>query len=83
MGVGVEGGVVQSNGPRPHLRQHRGGTPSLVSSETSGRSQQRGNAASGGEGRTPHRGGSNGVSGSDGVSIGGRCPAPPVNYWTG
>ncbi len=61
MGKG-EGG--QSNGPRPPRLQHRGGTPVLVSesSEASGRSRQRGDAARDGEDRTPHRGGSDGVS---------------------
>jgi hypothetical protein len=57
--VGV-GGVVQSDGPRPPLRQHGGSTLGLVSSETSGRSRDA--ASSSGEVRTPHRGGSDGVS---------------------
>ena len=60
--VGWGGVVVRSDGPRPPRRRHRGGTPVLVSSETSGRLQQRGDAAGGGEDRTLHRGGSNGVS---------------------
>jgi hypothetical protein len=59
--VGGRGGV-QSDDPRPPRRQHWGGTPCLVSSEISRQSQQRGDAASGGEGRMPHRGGSDGVS---------------------
>jgi hypothetical protein len=57
---------VQSNGPRPPWQQHRGGTPSWCSAricaEKSGRPQQRDDAASAGEDRTPHRGGSDGVS---------------------
>jgi hypothetical protein len=53
--------VVGSGSPRPPRLQHRGGTPVQTPSEASGRSQQRGCAASGGEG-TAHRGGSNGVS---------------------
>ena len=61
-GRGGEGVVVQSNSPRPPRRQHREGTPFLVSSETSGRLQQRDNAAGGWEESTLHRGGSNGVS---------------------
>jgi hypothetical protein len=61
-GWGWRGRVVQSYGPHPPRRQHRRGTPVLVSSETSGLSQQSDDAASGGEGRTPHRGSSDGVS---------------------
>ncbi len=57
-GWGWRGRVVQSYGPRPPSAA----APGLVSSETSGRSQQHDDAASGGEGRTPHRGCFNGVS---------------------
>ncbi len=39
--------------PFPPLRQHLGGTPILMSSQASGRSQQRDCAAGGGEGRAP------------------------------
>ncbi len=56
-----ERAVVGSGSPRPPRRQHRGGTPVPTPSEASGRSQQRGCAAGGGEG-TAHRDGSNGVS---------------------
>ena len=56
------GGEVQSGSPRPPRRQHRGGTPILMSGETSGRLQQRDDAAGGGEGSTLPRGGSDGVS---------------------
>ena len=62
-GVSKTGGgaVVGSGSPRPPRRQHRGGTPVPTSSEASGRSQQRGCAAGGGEGMA-HRGSSDGVS---------------------
>jgi hypothetical protein len=56
-----ERAVVGSGSPRPPRRQHRGGTPVPTSSEASGRSQQRGCAAGGGEGMA-HRGSSDGVS---------------------
>jgi hypothetical protein len=46
-------GVMQSDGPRPPRRQHRGGTPGLESSGSSGRSQQRGDDTCGGEDPTP------------------------------
>jgi hypothetical protein len=49
-GVEDERAVVGSSSPRPPRRQHRGGTPVSTSSEASGRSQQRGCAAGGGEG---------------------------------
>jgi hypothetical protein len=62
-GVGWGGGVVvQSDGPRPPRRRHRGGTPVVVSSETPERLQQRDDAAGGREGRALHRGGSDGDS---------------------
>ncbi len=72
------GGVVHSNGPNPPRRhwQHQEGTPVLVSSETSGWSQQRDDAA-GGEGivcpivAAP-------MASPTPVAIGGRCPSPPV-----
>ncbi len=48
-----ERAVVGSGSPRPHRRQHRGGTPVPTPSEASDRSQQRGCAASGGEGYGP------------------------------
>ena len=56
-----ERAVVGSCSPRPPQWQYRGGTPVPTPSEASGRSQQRGCAAGGGEG-TAHRGGSDGVS---------------------
>ncbi len=56
-----ERAVVGSCSPRPPALQHREGTPVPTSSEASGRSQQRGCAACGGEG-TAHRDGSEGVS---------------------
>ena len=56
-----ERAVVGSCSPRPPRRQHREGTPVPTSSEASGRSQQRGCAAGGGEGMA-HRGSSDGVS---------------------
>ncbi len=55
-----ERAVVGSGSPR--RRQHRGGTPVPTFSEASGRSQQRGCAAGGGEGMA-HRGSSDGVHG--------------------
>ena len=58
--------VVQSESPRPPRRQHRGGTPTLTFDETSRRTQQRGDAAGGGDGSTLHRGGSDGVSCANG-----------------
>ena len=61
-GEGRGGVVVQSNSPRPPRRQHRGGTPFLMSGETSERLQQRDDAAGGWEDSTFHCGGSNGVS---------------------
>ena len=62
-GGGEVGGViVQSDSPRPPRWQHRGGPPILMPSETPGRLRQRGGAAGGGEGRTLHRGSSDGVS---------------------
>ena len=54
--------VVRSDGPRPPRRQHRGGRSVLVSSKTSGRLQQRDDAAGGEEDRTLHHGGTDGVS---------------------
>ena len=56
-----ERAVVGSGSPRPPRRQHRGGTPVPTSSEASGRFQQLGCAAGGGEGKA-HRDGSDGVS---------------------
>ncbi len=56
-----ERAVVGSSSPRPPRRQHRGGTPVPTPSKASGRSQQRGCAAGGGEG-TAHRDGSDCVS---------------------
>jgi hypothetical protein len=55
-----ERAVVGPGSPRRPQRQHRGGTPVPTPSEASGRSQQRGCAAGGGEG-TAHRDGSDGV----------------------
>ncbi len=48
--------------PRPPRLRHQGGKQVQVSSETSEMLRQRDDAAAGGEGRTLHRGGSNGVS---------------------
>ena len=59
---GGRGVVVRSDSPRPPRRQHRGGSSGLMSSETSGRLQQRDDAAGGEEGRTLHPGGTDGVS---------------------
>ena len=73
-GAGGRGGdederaVVGSGSPRPPQRQQRGGTPVPTSSEASGRSQQRGCAAGGGEG-TAHRGSSDGVSCTSGGGL--------------
>ena len=59
--------VVRSESPRPPRRQHRKGTPTLTSEyETSGRLQQRGDAAGGGDGSTLHRGSTDGVSCANG-----------------
>ena len=60
--------VVRSDSPRPPWRQHRGGRSEsvLVSSETSGRLQQRDDAAGGEEDRTLHHGGTDGVSSARG-----------------
>ena len=73
-----ERAVVGSCSPRPPRRQYQGGTPVPTPSEASGRSQQRGCAAGGGEG-TAHRGRSDGVSCARGC----RHPVPPVGYRTG
>ena len=59
---GGRGVVVRSDSPRPLRRQHRGGSSGLVSSETSGRLQQRDDAAGGEEDRTLHHGGTDGIS---------------------
>jgi hypothetical protein len=72
------GVVVQSESPRPPRRQHRGGTPFLMSGETSERLQQRDDAAGGWEDSTFHCGGSNGVPAP--VAISSRCPSQPVGY---
>jgi hypothetical protein len=63
------------------LGGNRGGTPILVSNWISGRSQQRDDAAGGGEGRMPIVAAPMVFPAP--VAIGGKCPAPPVNYWTG
>ena len=59
---GGRGVVVRSDSPRPLRRQHRGGSSGLMSSKTSGRLQQRDDAAGGEEGRTLRPGGTDGVS---------------------
>ncbi len=58
--------VVQSKSPRPPERHHRRGTPTLASDETSRRTQQRCDAAGGGDGSTLYCGGPNGVSCANG-----------------
>jgi hypothetical protein len=61
-GRGVGRMMVRSDSPPPPQRRHRGGLPFLMPSETTGRLRQRDDAAGGGEGRTLHRGSSDGVS---------------------
>ncbi len=67
-GLSGEGGWLCSLSPRAHVPPggNRGGTPTLTSDETSRLTQQRGDAAGGGDGSTLHRGGSDGVSCSNG-----------------
>jgi hypothetical protein len=61
-GGGGGGGLCSPMANVPLSGSTGGGTPVLVSSKTSRRSRQRDDAASGREGQTPHRGGSDGVS---------------------